>query len=53
MNTLVNRPGIMTQIKGQDEAETLFRPQTEEEFNQLPSGSIYIDPDDGKRYRKP
>ena len=27
-------------------------PQTEEEFNALPSGTIYIDPDDGKQYRK-
>ena len=28
-------------------------PQTDAEFNALPSGTIYIDPDDGKQYRKP
>ncbi len=28
-------------------------PQTEEEYNALPSGSLFIDPDDGKTYRKP
>jgi hypothetical protein len=28
-------------------------PQTQEEFEKIPSGTIYIDPDDGKRYRKP
>lgn len=28
-------------------------PQTQEEFDALPSGSIYIDPEDGKQYRKP
>lgn len=27
--------------------------QTQEEFDALPSGSPFIDPDDGKRYRKP
>lgn len=29
------------------------RPQTLEEFNALPSGTVYIDPDDGQKYRKP
>lgn len=28
-------------------------PQTQEEYNNLPSGSVYIDPEDGKQYRKP
>lgn len=28
-------------------------PQTDEEFDALPSGSIYVDPDDGRTYRKP
>lgn len=28
-------------------------PQTQAEYDALPSGAIYIDPDDGKRYRKP
>jgi hypothetical protein len=35
------------------EAETVYRPQTDDDFNKLPSGAIYIDPDDGKKYRKP
>ena len=30
-----------------------FRPQSDADWNSIPSGSIYIDPDDGKRYRKP
>jgi len=29
------------------------RPQTEAEFKLLPSGALFIDPDDGKTYRKP
>lgn len=28
-------------------------PQTQAEYDALPSGTIYIDPDDGRRYRKP
>ena len=28
-------------------------PATEAEYNALPSGTIYIDPDDGKQYKKP
>lgn len=28
-------------------------PQTQQDFDALPSGAIYIDPDDGKQYRKP
>jgi hypothetical protein len=28
-------------------------PQTDEEYNALPSGALFIDPDDGKQYRKP
>ncbi len=28
------------------------RPQTDEEFNALPPGALYIDPDDGQTYRK-
>lgn len=33
--------------------KVLPTPQTQEEFDSLPSGTVYIDPDDGKRYRKP
>lgn len=29
------------------------RPTTDSEFNALPSGALFIDPDDGKTYRKP
>jgi len=35
------------------EAQAMSNPQTEADYNALPSGSIYIDPDDGKQYRKP
>ena len=33
--------------------ETMTTPKSEEEYNALPSGAEYIDPDDGKTYRKP
>ena len=29
------------------------RPTTEAEYNRLPSGALFIDPDDGRTYRKP
>lgn len=32
---------------------TTARPQSEAEYNALPSGAMFIDPDDGKTYRKP
>lgn len=28
-------------------------PQTQAEYDALPSGAVYVDPDDGKQYRKP
>ena len=31
----------------------IYSPQTQEDYNKIPSGGIFIDPDDGKRYRKP
>lgn len=31
----------------------IARPETQQEFDALPSGAIYLDPEDGKRYRKP
>lgn len=34
-------------------ANGVARPTTDEEYNALPSGSLFIDPDDGKQYRKP
>jgi hypothetical protein len=33
--------------------EAPAQPQTEADYNALPSGSLFIDPDDGKTYRKP
>lgn len=30
----------------------VYKPQTEADFAKIPKGSIYIDPDDGKQYRK-
>lgn len=33
--------------------QDLPTPQTQEEFDALPAGALYIDPDDGKQYRKP
>lgn len=40
-------------IEGGPDGEDLPAPQSDDEFNALPSGAIYIDPDDGKKYRKP
>lgn len=59
LNQLPVAPGARTSlVPGQNYetesgAETVYRPQTEEEFNKLPSRALYIDPDDGKKYRKP
>lgn len=59
LNQLPVAPGARTSlVPGQNYetesgAETVYRPQTEEEFNKLPSGALYVDPDDGKKYRKP
>jgi hypothetical protein len=36
-----------------DITETVYSPKTEEEYARVPSGAIFIDPDDGKKYRKP
>jgi hypothetical protein len=30
----------------------VYKPQTDADFAKIPKGSIYIDPDDGKQYRK-
>lgn len=32
---------------------SIARPTTEAEYNALPSGALFINPDDGKQYRKP
>lgn len=42
INVLPNAPG-----------ETPATPQTDAEYNALPKGALYIDPDDKKQYRKP
>lgn len=33
--------------------DKIATPKTDADFNALPSGAIYIDPDDGQQYRKP
>lgn len=33
--------------------QAIPEPKTDEDYNKLPSGSVYIDPEDGKQYRKP
>lgn len=45
-----DRPGVDDQTQGQT---SVARPTTEAEYNALPSGALFIDPDDGKTYRKP
>lgn len=48
--------GYRDAVKGFTEAPKnsgISRPKTEAEFNSLPSGALYIDPDDNKTYRKP
>lgn len=39
--------------KTSNQSDGPARPQTDEEFNALPSGSMFVDPDDGNIYRKP
>lgn len=34
-------------------APSVARPTSDAEYNALPSGAVFIDPDDGKQYRKP
>lgn len=36
-----------------DAAAQVATPQTEADYNALPSGAMFVDPDDGKTYRKP
>ncbi|MNB77303.1 hypothetical protein D3C81_171030 [compost metagenome] len=45
--------GVTSSVSGGPQAAMgPARPQTEADFNALPSGSLYIDPDDGRTYRK-
>ena len=45
--------GVTSSVSSSPPAATgLARPQTEADFSALPSGSLYIDPDDGRTYRK-
>ena len=37
---------------GEAPAQQVARPTNEAEFNALPKGAIFIDPEDGKQYRK-
>lgn len=36
-----------------DPGGEIAQPQTPEEYNALPSGALFIDPEDGQQYRKP
>lgn len=38
---------------GMPVTEEIPVPQTQADFDKLPRGAVYIDPDDGKQYRKP
>ena len=40
------------QVPTETPQEEYPTPQTQAEFDALPAGSVYIDPDDGKQYRK-
>ncbi|HHA2589863.1 TPA: hypothetical protein ACOEA0_000661 [Stenotrophomonas maltophilia] len=45
--------GVTSSVSsGPEPAAGPARPQTEADFKALPSGSLYIDPDDGRTYRK-
>ena len=35
------------------EEDQVYEPQTDEDYAAIPSGAIFVDPDDGKTYRKP
>jgi len=43
---------IQNQAEKVGATEDIPRPETQEDYNSLPTGTIYIDPDDGKKYRK-
>lgn len=45
--------GATAQPAGKGGRGGVSRPKTDADFNALPSGAIYIDPDDGQQYRKP
>lgn len=45
--------GVTSSVGGGPESSPgPARPQTDADFKALPSGSLYIDPDDGRTYRK-
>lgn len=56
-NDLVRLKQLLQKSKGgpRSDAKTVNMPspKTDAEFGALPSGAVYIDPDDGKQYRKP
>ncbi|KQS79029.1 hypothetical protein ASG25_10610 [Rhizobium sp. Leaf384] len=56
-NVQTNPPRTADEATGmppsRQDNSAVARPTTDEEFNALPPGSLYIDPDDGKQYRKP
>lgn len=45
------RPQVSNEVNA--ELPEIYQPQTQEDFDKIPSGAIYTDPEDGRRYRKP
>jgi hypothetical protein len=52
-NAMATIEKILAKGKQRNLGEGVPTPTTVEEFNALPSGTVYTDPDDGKQYRKP
>jgi len=59
-NTIQESDWILNRETGEAHAPSgaqpggsVARPTTEAEYNALPSGTVFIDPEDGKQYRKP
>jgi len=46
-------PAAPAPAPSQQPAGEPARPQSDAEYNALPSGALFVDPDDGKTYRKP
>lgn len=49
-------PELLQSLRGMatgGEGKTTAQPKTQADYDALPSGAVFIDPDDGKQYRKP
>lgn len=49
-------PELLQSLRGMatgSEGKTTAQPKTQADYDALPSGAVFIDPDDGKQYRKP